>query len=84
MAKETTNASLYREDDHKIDQPSHQPSQAMTLDNDHDSEPKLQPKVTIRPRNNKNSSKKRYLVIAKDADDTAAFWKIRLFGETSE
>jgi hypothetical protein len=56
----------------------------MTLDDDHDSEPELQPKVTIRPRNNENSSKKRYLVIAEDADDTVAFWKIRLFRETSK
>jgi len=40
--------------------------------------------VTIRPRNNENSSKKRYSVIDEDADDTAAFWKIRSFRETSE
>ena len=56
----------------------------MTSDDDHDSEPEPQPKVTIRPRNNENSSKKRYSVIAEDADDTVAFQKIRLFRETSE
>jgi hypothetical protein len=39
--KETTDASFQQEDNHKNDQPSHQPSQALTSDNEDDYNPEL-------------------------------------------